>query len=419
MRHRLTTCLAGHLNAGLKYQPVNMPARFRIVSKSSSQSQTGHGPRQSRSSLETSSATTMDIRDTAEPCFSYSSCLPHRHSNRDCPVTNCIAAKDQLSYDTSYTRGPLYPTNSEASLTIGMPSTSGVSWNNEIPMDNLILDQCQPFMTNESYQYSETSGSLTSGSQSMFDHLAIDPSFSLSSAPYSGYNALPPGITNDLFKHDFTSGSISYDSGSSVYTSPPTSPELQEQNWAGMPSDYGATGQYEANGNSNYVYPHLSGFSQQAYSPPSPPMSDDDPHAGLTSVRPNFTGRQLSTGNSTDDLENSKSRGTHVRYRGLDSGSTGTSARLAGSFTQISTQSSRPAQRILKPASEKPRGHDQGSQPTPSSTHAKPKEKPETVQPRNHHLYKALPGKDGLYRCPFARETQCAHKPTKQKCSYE
>ena len=41
------------------------------------------------------------------------------------------------------------------------------------------------------------------------------------------------------------------------------------------------------------------------------------------------------------------------------------------------------------------------------------------LNPRNHILYRAHPGKDGLFRCPFANSSGCAHMPTKQKCGYE
>jgi hypothetical protein len=40
-------------------------------------------------------------------------------------------------------------------------------------------------------------------------------------------------------------------------------------------------------------------------------------------------------------------------------------------------------------------------------------------QARNHVLYKGKKQKDGFYHCPFSQDTQCAHSPTQQKCTYE
>ena len=397
-----------------------MPTKSRAMPKSSGQSQARRGSRQPRVSQETSTATTMDIRNDDAPHFSYSSSLPYRRCHPGSQVTDSVTTKDQSCSKTSYAQPTCYLADSDPSFTaIELPYVSGVPWDSDMPMDNLILEPCQPFITNEPYQYPEPSESLTSGAQSLFDQVAFDSSINLSNAQFPGYNVLAPGMMDDAFKHDFPSGPMSYDSGSSVYTSPPTSPELQGQNWPGMPGDYSADGQYTTHGNYNLAYPHLTGFSPQAFSPLSPPMSDDDPLATLTCIRSTPNGRQPSAENSMDFLGNSKSKSIYGRHCGSDPGTTATLATLATSYTPGSTQSSRPVQRILKPASEKPKVHDLGSQPTPLSAHAKPKEKPETVQPRNHHLYKITPGQDGLFRCPFASETQCAHMPTKQKCGYE
>ena len=40
-------------------------------------------------------------------------------------------------------------------------------------------------------------------------------------------------------------------------------------------------------------------------------------------------------------------------------------------------------------------------------------------QPRSHEYYLAKPGKDGFYHCPWKKRENCAHEPTKQKCTYE
>ena len=193
--------MAGRINADFQHKSVEMPTKSKTMSKSSRQSPTGRGPGQSRCNQSTSFAATMDTQISADPCLSYSSNLPHRNSNRNCPITKCVAPEDEFSYNTSYARNPFDLTDPESSfLTIDMPSASDVTWDNEIPMDNLILDQCQPFMTNEPYQYSETSGSLTSGSQSMFYPLALDPSINFSTAAFQGYNVLAPGMTDYPFK---------------------------------------------------------------------------------------------------------------------------------------------------------------------------------------------------------------------------
>ena len=399
---------------------MNMPMRPRTPSKICSQPHSTRVPRKPRSSKHRSSATTMDIQDSAQPHFSYPSSLLQRHS-RDREITQWIAAKDEFSYgETSYAPGPLYMTGSDSSfLTDDLQNPSGVSWESTMPMDDLIFEQCQPFMTNEPYQLSDASGSSNSASQSMFDPLAIDPAISLPTAPYTGSNALTVGMIDNSFKNDFASGPISYDSSSSVYMSPPVSPELQEQTWPEFPSDYGTNAEYSTHGTTKFMYPQLGGLSHRLSSPPSPPISDGDSHAALVSVRQPLLACQLSLETPVGEAGASTIQTSGGRSCGSASVITPTSARLSCSVSQTPTQSSRPAQRILKPASEKPTAHDQGSQPAASPTHMKPREKLETVQPRNHHLYKALPGKDGLFRCPFAQETLCAHMPTKQKCGYE
>nr|POE80837.1 hypothetical protein CFP56_56910 [Quercus suber] len=38
---------------------------------------------------------------------------------------------------------------------------------------------------------------------------------------------------------------------------------------------------------------------------------------------------------------------------------------------------------------------------------------------RSHALYSIGPWKDGLYHCPYEKESNCQHKPTKLKCNYD
>jgi hypothetical protein len=400
---------------------MNMPTRFRVPSKSSGRSYSSRRSRQSRSSQDTSSATTMDIRDAAQPCFSFPSSVSHRHSYRDHGITQWVVSKDEVSCeDTSYTRGQPHMTDSSASLLTGnAQTTSGASWDNAMPIDNLIVDQCQPFITNDPYQLSTSGGTSNPGTQPLFDPLAIDPSMNLSTALYPGTNALAVSMSDDSFKNDFTSGPISYGSSNSMYMSPPVSPELEGQNFPGLPVHYGANGEYATQGTTNFMYPQVRGFSQRPSSPPSPPMSDSDPYAALTSAQQPLLGSQAFMETFMQEADACQINRAQGHHRGSEPATSSTSAKISPSTGHTSNQSSRPAQRVLKPASEKPRGYDQGSQSVALSAHTKPKEKPETAQPRNHHLYKALPGKDGLFRCPFARETLCAHTPTKQKCGYE
>jgi hypothetical protein len=311
--------------------------------------------------------------------------------------------------------------DSSASLLNGNAQpTSGASWDNALPIDNLIVDQCHPFITNDPYQLSTSNGTSNPGVQPLFDPSIVDPSMNLSTALYPGTNALAVSMSDDSFKNGLTSRSISYGSSNSMCLSPPVSPELEGQNFPGLPVDYGANGEYATHGTTNFMYPQVRGFShQRPSSPPSPPMSDSDPYAALTSAQQPLLGSQVFMGNFMQEADACQISRTQGHHRGSEPATSSTSAKISPSMGQTSHQSSRPAHRILKPASEKPRGYDQGSQSVALSAHTKPKEKQETAQPRNHQLYKASPGKDGLFRCPFAKETLCAHTPTKQKCGYE
>ena len=40
------------------------------------------------------------------------------------------------------------------------------------------------------------------------------------------------------------------------------------------------------------------------------------------------------------------------------------------------------------------------------------------VKARSDPLYEMKPDKDGFYHCPKKTESNCAHKPTKQKCIF-
>jgi hypothetical protein len=397
-----------------------MATRSRLLSKSSSQSHSTRDSTQSIFSQDASSATTMDDQDSSLPYFSFPSSLPLRHCDRDREITQWIVAKDEISYeDPSYAQGSMYTAGSNASfLTNGLPNTTGVSWETAAPMDNYILDQCQPFMSNVPYQLSNASGSSNNGSQSLFDPLVIDPAINLSNAPYPAVNGLPIGMTDSSLKSDFASESVCYDSSSSVYMSPPVSPDLQGQHWPAMSSDYATKGDYVSNATAAFMFPNLGGFPQRLSSPPSSPISDGDSQAVLASSRQNSRDSQLASKYYAGDVASCTTSSSVGRHGYSDTTLNGTSARFSGSTVQSSTPSSRPAHRTLKPASEKPRGFEQGLPPATSPV-AKPREKPETCQPRNHHLYKALPGDDGKYTCPFAEDSNCAHPPTKQKCGYE
>jgi len=391
-----------------------------LLSKSSSQSRSTRGSIQSTFSQDTSSATTMDDQDSSRPYFSFPSSLPLRHSDRDQEITQWIVAKDEISYeDPSYAHGPTYTAGSDASfLTNGLPNTTGVSWDSAAPMDNFVLQQCQPFMSSVPYQLSDASASSNNGSQSLFDSLTIDPAINLSNAPYPGLNGLTVGLNDGSLKSDFASGPVCYDSRSSVYMSPPVSPDLQGQHWPSMSSDYTTNGDYVNNAATAFMFPNLGGYPQRLSSPPSPPISENDSQGVLVSHRQVSRGSQRLSHTYPQDAGTCTTISSVGRHGCSETTLNGTSARVSGSTVQSCHHPSRPAHRTLKPASEKPRGLDQGLPPVASSV-AKPREKPEISQPRNHLLYKALPGKDGKYTCPFARDTNCAHPPTKQKCGYE
>jgi hypothetical protein len=417
----LTIPVQGTLTIGFAHPGlIKMPARSRLASKSSTQSHRSRHSKPSISSRDLPSAISMDIRDSDQAYSSFPSSLPYRHSNRDQQIAQWLVAKDQLSCnDMSYPNGHRYMTTSDASfLANDVRTTSGISWDNAMPMDHLVLDQCQSYVTNDPYQLPGSSRSSTSGSHPVFDPLTIDPSMNLSNAIYSGSDALAVEMTENCFESDFASGSISYDSHSPVYMSPPVSPEIQGQNWAGLPTEYGADGEYATYGTTNLGYSQLGVVSRRPSSPLSPPMSEGDSHVGLASVRHPSVVSHLTKAIPVQAGGLYKIKNSQGRYRDSESAILSTSTRMSSSSSQSASLPSRPAHRILKPASEKPRGHDQ-LQPAALSLHTRSKEKPETAQPRNHHLYKALPGKDGLFRCPFAKETACGHPPTKQKCGYE
>ena len=80
------------------------------------------------------------------------------------------------------------------------------------------------------------------------------------------------------------------------------------------------------------------------------------------------------------------------------------------------TRATRPAQRPLKSASERrPSQYEQD----PKQDSYRTRTTSDAAPARKHKLYSAPPSKDGLYHCPFLKDYQCGHKPTKQKCTYE
>lgn len=399
----------------------SMPTKSRVSSKPPRHTHSARASRQSGSSHAISPATMMCIPDPIDHTFSFPSGLPHRHSIQDRDIPKWVAAKDEIFHEnTSFDQGQLYMTDSDtAFLPSDVGATLGGTWDNTMSMGDLNLEQCQPFVTDEQYHVSGSPGSLHSGTPSMFDPLVLGHSLDLSNATYLGSNAVTVGLTGTSFEDDFASGSLSYDPSSSVYMSPPSSPGLQGESWPRLSCNYGVNDDYATQGAANLAYPPIGGFSHQPSSPPSPPMSDSSPQFVLMSDGRPLARSQLTLEMSSREAEVSGVKGGRGHYDVTASTLVDASTRLVGSVSRPCTQSSRPAQRTLKPASEKPRGNDLGSQPPASSVHAKPKGKTETAQPRNHYLYKASPGKDGLFRCPFAKEKQCAHTPTKQKCGYE
>lgn len=398
-----------------------MSSRARFLSKSSNRSRSTRNPKQLKLNQEAKVAVTMDTLDSVQPNFSFPSNFPRRYIDRVQDPTHWIAAKNTPSYEApSYAPGQLCMTESDAPyMTDDMPTTSGVSQDNAIPMESFILDQGQSFMSNELYQFADASEASIDRSQTMFDTSTIDPSIDLSITSYPEFNALTIDMFNNCFKADLVSGSISYDSSSSIYMSPPVSPELGGQTFSGLPNDYSINGDYASQGTTNVLSQQFTGFSQRPSSPLSPPMSEGDSLSVFASDQQLLSRSQPFIEACTLEVDTCKNNIAGGLYRDPEPALPGTSARISSSTSQSCTQISRPAQRVLKPASEKPREQDQDSQVVPISAYPEAKEKPETNQPRNHYLYKVLPGEDGLFRCPFAEEKLCAHLPTKQKCGYE
>lgn len=257
-----------------------------------------------------------------------------------------------------------------------------------------MLGQCQTYITDEPYPLSASSGSS-------LDTLAVDSSLGLAGSAYPDFFGYPTGLPNDpSFANDVASGSISFDSNNSIYT-PPLSPEEDGPNVSMVLGEGGLNAEYST---LDIGLSQMSGFQQD---PPSPPMSDRDVYL-------------CSRPNQFSDYQSP--RGTMImqsRHNSSTSSSSGSASRTTSSAVRGNGYITRPVQRTLKPAPQRSREYNQEIQHVSSTGQAKSKEKPNTAQPRSHPLYRASPGKDGFFTCPFSHETRCSHPPTKQKCGYE
>ena len=85
------------------------------------------------------------------------------------------------------------------------------------------------------------------------------------------------------------------------------------------------------------------------------------------------------------------------------------------SYTNTTSKSRRSHPRSLRPSNERPQSTDSADDASSPSNKDDPLEK---TKPRSDPLYDMKPGKDGFYHCPKQSETDCKHKPTKQRCIF-
>ena len=358
-----------------------MPLKHRTGSKASSRP-VAHPSRSSRSSHVMSSCTAQDFRQDSSRSRNYSPAqIVRAQPSRTSPM-------DNYSYDVSAfapNRGAVTDC-STSFVTDDMSYIPATSWGGSIRPENAMLENFQTYWP-ESY-------SQSASSSSSIDPMAIDPGHVVPSIfpDLSGSSAAFGSVSS---MDDLSSPSFPFDSGNATVMSPPTSPE------DGASPDlvgYDFTGEYPANFALSYGQAPVLG------EPPSPPSSDPDVYFPLGPISaPLYLGTERS-----DYAQRS--------YSSSPSSSPGLSSKATHAISSGSHVHSRPVPRMLKPKS---RTHSQEAQEAASAGQPKHKEKPGVIQPRSHHLYKAQPGDDGRYACPFAKETRCSHQPTKQKCGYE
>jgi hypothetical protein len=399
---------------------MNMPTRPRITSGSESEKRSSRGSHRSRASRNLPASNPMDFQEFDRCPLSSSS---YTYSSRDREVTDWLVARDHFAATSStYVPGRLPVTGTplaEASFMIpDSEPIAGMSWDAALSMEHLMLEPSPAYSINDPYDYSTSGGSPEYGSQNLSDHLPGDPLLTLASGTFNGPSSLAVGMDDMAFQNAISSAFISYDSGSSVFASPPLSPELPGHGWSEISQDCVTESRNVASGASEFLYPH-AGVMLHGSSPPSPPGSDFDGHAALETFQPVSNWNQMPVEIHQQQVSASRIGGSQVRGRDFTMPSSSKSVRQSGSVNKGTIHANRPVQRVLKPASEKPRDLYRGLESQSVSDLPKPKEKQGNGQPRNHHLYKALPGSDGLFRCPFARDGQCTHTPTKQKCGYE
>lgn len=320
---------------------------------------------------------------------------------------------DSLSSSMDFVSGQL-GTHQEPSFVPDFSQLSEGFWDSTIAMQNLILtsapepsipQDCQPEIGDLIGNASRSGPSQVGGGQAM------------SGTPAHTYECcdVPLSALDASSHHGAVSGSWSSEGSTGSNITPPLSPEFEE--YALATANPGQNLDYHDLTLTSFgdIYPHDACHFHPASWPPSGldegqmyaplPSVDNVPveePLSLMDVPPGTTGIK-----PIDDRRNHRSSTDQTTTQDFQT------------VTGKSSRSSRPIPRTLKPASEKPKENGLGALSDASCGRKKAKNKPETYQPRNHYLYKATAGRDGLYHCPFAKETQCAHPPTKQKCGYE
>ncbi|KAF2153866.1 hypothetical protein K461DRAFT_117566 [Myriangium duriaei CBS 260.36] len=200
------------------------------------------------------------------------------------------------------------------------------------------------------------------------------------------------------------------------YTAGVTSPEYRLNNSAASTDVYGCSSQ-NVTGDSM-----MSGnfFTEQSA------LSEFNNFTDLApgySHEPNFSSMGAYMGSHTYDptFTESATTGQNMAQHGFQQPST---SMYAPQFPQSTAQSHLRSQGPWQHIAIKNEGHAESS--AASSSHTPTASTPRSYlgdqnKSRDHWLYGEGKGNDGLYHCPYARDTenQCKHKPTKLKCNYD
>lgn len=271
------------------------------------------------------------------------------------------------------------------------PQSAASYWDPLLSSSSAILGQPQAF---DAYSISSSGSPLeTSTFDSHLHHVA--PHFPGGLDDGTGLNQ-SFGLPNE------GSRPSPFHSGSSSNYTPPHSPESDLSMPTGMMNEYGQIADFPA---LDLPQSQYSGSHQE---PPSPPSSEGD--------YPFSAGSDPLSGYPMhSDMRNDASAYPMNYPSDFRAVAAGDMAYYPPTINQVS----RPAHRTLKPAPQRSREQNLEAAQGPAPGHGKSKNKPTAPPPRSHHLYKATPDEDGMYRCPYQKEHNCSHPPTKQKCGYE